>query len=56
MTVDHVSHPRDEEENFCNGAGTDMFMQGFQVIIISEVSVMNVVFVYSQVATARMFV
>ena len=29
--VQHTRLAQPEEEAFCNGAGTDMFMQGFQV-------------------------
>ena len=27
-----IEHLEDEGDTFCNGAGTDMFMQGFQVV------------------------
>ena len=38
-TLDHVSRlAHTDEEAFCNGAGTDMFMQGFQVTIINSQS------------------
>ena len=37
--VQHTRLPQPEEEAFCNGAGTDMFMQGFQVTTTTIVGV-----------------
>ena len=37
--VQHTRLAQPEEEAFCNGAGTDMFMQGFQVTTTTIVGV-----------------
>ena len=37
--VQHTRLAAPEEEAFCNGAGTDMFMQGFQVTTTTIVGV-----------------
>ena len=58
-TLEHVSRlAHTEDSAFCNGAGTDMFMQGFQVTIAIQPVRMSyfIIWIFRPVVTARMFV
>ena len=49
----------EDDDKFCNGAGTDMFMQGFQVMNLNALinhNVYQVLYDFRPVVTAEMFV